>query len=151
MRAQAGRVEGENSGAAKAEDDSAMMVTASGGDDDDGVVAGMSADASERAIAEESRGGGAADSSDHVFVFGWGTDYTHYFIGFVLLYVCAGTCAGCFGLYARYQKIANSGASTVVGSPVPRDGASGEQGQGQDGTASAGAGGAGAQADDARP
>ena len=36
------------------------------------------------------------------FVFGWGADYTHYFIGFVLLYVCAGCGVGCCGLYARY-------------------------------------------------
>ena len=30
---------------------------------------------------------------DETVVLGWGTDYTHYFIGFVLLYVCVGRVA----------------------------------------------------------
>ena len=88
MQAQAGRIEGEHSGAARGDAQDAYSTAEPGMGTEDGE-----------------------------FVFGWGTDYTHYFIGFVLLYVCAGCGAGCCGLYARYMAIANSGGSTVVGSP----------------------------------
>jgi hypothetical protein len=93
MRPQAGRIEGENSGAVR-------------GDARDGHGANSDAETSTMETGE-----------DNEFVFGWGADYTHYFIGFVLLYVCAGCCAGCCGLYARYKTLANSGSSTVVGTP----------------------------------
>lgn len=90
MRSQSGRVEGENSGAVRGDvhDDHSAHADAT-----------------------------AETGNDDEFEFGWGADYTHYFIGFVLLYVCAGCCAGCCGLYARYKTLANSGSSTVVGTP----------------------------------
>ena len=146
MRPQAGRIEGENSGAVRT-------------DDHDGHWAQHSASAEETEAAVEG----------DEFVFGWGADYTHYFIGFVLLYVCGGCCAGWCGLcviweistlicacvcrcvpacldvfacpplrrvslslcfsalwlkvdfsrsrYARYKTLASSGTSTVVGTP----------------------------------
>ena len=93
MRPQAGRLEGENSGAVRA-------------DVHDGQMAHSDATTETQETVEEDE-----------FVFGWGADYTHYFIGFVLLYVCAGCCVGCCALYARYKTLANSGSSTVVGTP----------------------------------
>ena len=80
MRPQAGRIEGENSGAVRS-------------DDHDGHWAQHPASAEETETAAE----GAE------FVFGWGTDYTHYFIGFVLLYVCAACCGGCCGLCVIWE------------------------------------------------
>ena len=134
MRPQAGRIEGENSGAVRS-------------DDHDGHWAQHPASEEETETASE----GAE------FVFGWGTDYTHYFIGFVLLYVCAACCGGCLGLcviweinasisvclsllppvslffslcvlwlkavvifwsrYTRYKTLASSGTTTVMGTP----------------------------------
>lgn len=58
--------------------------------------------------------------SNEEFAFGWGTDYTHYFIGFVLLYMSAALTAALFGLYARYHNIANAGGSTVRTDGTPR-------------------------------
>lgn len=103
MRPDARPIEGDNSDALRHDDDEPVPVSTEGADQD--VPKGTYAD--DAGVAAE----------DEELVFGWGTDYTHYFIGFVLLYVCAGCCAGCCVLYARYKTLENSAASTVVGSP----------------------------------
>ena len=56
---------------------------------------------------------GCGEEEEAEFVLGWGADYTHYFIGFVLLYLVAGLLAAAAAMWARYHNLAESTGSTV--------------------------------------
>ena len=85
---------------------------------------------------------GCGEEEEAEFVLGWGADYTHYFIGFVLLYLVAGLVAAAAAMWARYHNLAESTGSTVrtagsavrtqsprgdSGVPAALDGASGQE------------------------
>ena len=87
---------------------------------DQDVSGGQPPPAAEGGDEAGERTGGTDERSREEFAFGWGTDYTHYFIGFVLLYLSAALTAALFGLYARYHSLADAGGSTVRTDGTPR-------------------------------